>query len=150
MSSHLNSPTDDNHSLKSERYEKASVASRDDNGEPLNHAVTAPPRLHVSDPDFQFAPISTTPGLVSRQTSRPRSLTSTKSQRSYAGGDGYTHFKDEEEEDYSEPNDRASVDPEKEFEVKFDGDNDPDSPRSFNFLRKWLIVLINASSSLCV
>ena len=36
------------------------------------------------------------------------------------------------------------------FEVKFSGDDDPRSPKSLPTLRKWIIVLIVASTSLCV
>ena len=38
----------------------------------------------------------------------------------------------------------------KDFEVKFDGDSDPMSPRNRSTARKWLIVVILAASSLCV
>ena len=40
--------------------------------------------------------------------------------------------------------------PEKQFEVQWDGDSDPSNPRSRSQARKWLIVLIVSSSSLCV
>ena len=36
------------------------------------------------------------------------------------------------------------------FEVKFSGDEDPRSPKSLSTLRKWVIVLIISSTSLCV
>ena len=36
------------------------------------------------------------------------------------------------------------------FEVKFSGDEDPRSPKSLSTLRKWVIVLIVSSTSLCV
>lgn len=36
------------------------------------------------------------------------------------------------------------------FEVKFSGDEDPRSPKSLSTLRKWSIVLIVSSTSLCV
>lgn len=36
------------------------------------------------------------------------------------------------------------------FEVKFSGDDDPRSPKSLPTLRKWIIVLIVSSTSLCV
>ena len=41
-------------------------------------------------------------------------------------------------------------DPNKDWMVKFDGDNDPDNPRSMSTKRKWLITLVVAFSSLCV
>lgn len=36
------------------------------------------------------------------------------------------------------------------FEVTFSGDEDPRSPKSLSTLRKWIIVLIISSTSLCV
>jgi len=39
---------------------------------------------------------------------------------------------------------------EKDFTVTFDGDDDPKSPRSLTKARKWLIVMIIATSSFCV
>ena len=41
-------------------------------------------------------------------------------------------------------------DAEKNFEVAWDGDDDPMNPRSMRTSRKWLIVLIVSTSSLCV
>lgn len=37
-----------------------------------------------------------------------------------------------------------------EYLVKWDGDNDPACPRSMSKLRRWIIVLICGSSSVCV
>ncbi|KAI4721507.1 MFS general substrate transporter [Aureobasidium sp. EXF-10727] len=39
---------------------------------------------------------------------------------------------------------------EKEFEVTWDGDDDPINPRSMAYARKWIIVIIVSASSLCV
>ena len=36
------------------------------------------------------------------------------------------------------------------FEVTFSGDEDPRSPKSLSTLRKWMIVLVVSSTSLCV
>lgn len=36
------------------------------------------------------------------------------------------------------------------FQVEFNGDEDPRSPKSLSTLRKWIIVLIVSSTSLCV
>lgn len=38
----------------------------------------------------------------------------------------------------------------KQYEVKWDGDDDPMNPRSMRFARKWLVVLLLSASSLCV
>lgn len=37
-----------------------------------------------------------------------------------------------------------------QFEVSFTGDDDPRSPRSMSNLRKWIIVIIVSTTSLCV
>ena len=80
-----------------------------------------------------------------------RSRSSARSHKSYT--DGYTHFGDEDEEKQKQNAAAArgdGFDPENEFEVGFDGDSDPLSPRNKTALRKWLIVLIVSASSLCV
>ena len=41
-------------------------------------------------------------------------------------------------------------DPNKRFEVRFDGDSDPLNPRSFSKTRKWIIVAIVSAGSTCV
>lgn len=41
-------------------------------------------------------------------------------------------------------------DPNKDFEVRFDGDSDPLNPRSFSKTRKWIIVAIVSAGSTCV
>jgi hypothetical protein len=38
----------------------------------------------------------------------------------------------------------------KQFEVTWDGDDDPMNPRSMPFARKWIIIIILSASSLCV
>ena len=37
-----------------------------------------------------------------------------------------------------------------EFEVKWDGELDPENPRMMSRARKWLIVIIASTSSTCV
>jgi hypothetical protein len=71
--------------------------------------------------------------------SRPATLTQTKSHRSIAGGDSYTVF----------PEDEGDSTP-SEFVVTWDGEGDPLNPRSMSMLRRWVIVIIVSSSSLCV
>ena len=86
-----------------------------------------------------------------------RSRSSARSQRSYAGADGYTHFHhddDEEAQGEVQAQEQSSVvDPEKQFEVQWEGLDDPMNPKSTKWgssARKWSIVLIVSSSSLCV
>ena len=67
--------------------------------------------------------------------------------RSYGNGYGCTTFHDDEE-DTNDVEKRR--DPNKQFEVGFDGDSDPMNPRSFSKKRKWLIVAIISAGSTCV
>jgi multidrug resistance protein len=76
-----------------------------------------------------------------------RSHSSARSARSYT--DGYTHFEHEEEEKAANGNGQQREEG-KEFEVQFDGDSDPWNPKNKATLRKWMIVLIGSSCSLCV
>ncbi|KAF1998485.1 MFS general substrate transporter [Amniculicola lignicola CBS 123094] len=80
-----------------------------------------------------------------------KSLRSIKSHRSYAGGDGYTCFNQDDEGDEETvrrpSNSRGAT---AEFTVSWDGDADPGNPRSMSKARRWMIVLIVSSSSLCV
>ena len=68
-----------------------------------------------------------------------------KSSRTYGDGYGFRYFGDEEwhDEDY----DRK---PKEEYEVHWDGENDPMHPRSMSKARKWLVVWIVSFSSACV
>ena len=65
--------------------------------------------------------------------------------------DGYGRCVSLEDEDgHRALPDDSEQDPEKAYEVKWDGDHDPMNPRSIGTLRKWLIVIIVSASSLCV
>lgn len=83
-----------------------------------------------------------------------RSHSSARSHISYT--DGYTHFgHDHDEEGKQKKVERVTNTGEeeeasKEFEVRFDGDADPYSPKNRSTGRKWSIVLILSASSLCV
>ena len=69
------------------------------------------------------------------------------SQRSYFDGYGYTKPNDQGDHPESQDNISALG---KEFEVRWNGEDDPMNPRSTHTPRKWLIVLIVCASSLCV
>lgn len=78
-----------------------------------------------------------------------RSHSSARSHRSYT--DGYTHFEDDDKDKQQRKMGSGhSPGAEKEFEVQMDGDSDPMNPRNKSTLRKWSIVLIGSSCSLCV
>ena len=67
--------------------------------------------------------------------------------RSYGNGYGCTTFNDDEEKANDAEN---GQDPNKQFEVRFNGESDPMNPRSFSKTRKWVIVLIVSAGSTCV
>lgn len=79
-----------------------------------------------------------------------RSHSSARSTRSYT--DGYSHFDHDDDEKTKQAADSGTANPDqdREFEVHFDGESDPDSPRNKTKLRKWCIVLIGSTASLCV
>lgn len=79
------------------------------------------------------------------RTPKLEELRPIKSQRSYGGEDGYSC---RQESIDIEPGERNAE--ESRFDVKFSGDDDPDSPRSRSKLRKWIVVLIMAGSALNV
>ena len=104
-----------------------------------------------NDPEKAFQPIKARakrtegagPGQAS--TSRPSSLYTA---RSYSDGHGYTCFSGDEEQQTANPG--QAEDPEKQFEVQWDGGSDPMNPRSMSKPRKWLVVILVSMSSLCV
>lgn len=85
----------------------------------------------------------------SRRSQDSRSLRTTRSHQSRAGGDGYTCF--DAEPGIARPNNsKPGVVTEQPYLVTWDGDADPLNPRSMSKLRRWIIVLICSASSLCV
>ncbi|PVH92613.1 MFS transporter [Periconia macrospinosa] len=96
-------------------------------------------------------------GLAPVQSNR-KSLRSVKSHHSQAGADGYTYFANhDDDEERQQQMKRSGGDgkdnsaaPDEPYLVRFDGDTDPMNPRSMAKWRRWVIVLICASSSLCV
>ncbi|KAF2849553.1 MFS general substrate transporter [Plenodomus tracheiphilus IPT5] len=91
-----------------------------------------------------------TRGRTSRRPSHDsRSLKTIRSHHSRAGGDGYTCF-DAEPDTHRAKKSTTGVVPGEPYLVTWDGDADPENPRSMTKLRRWAIVLICASSSLCV
>ena len=67
--------------------------------------------------------------------------------RSYGNGYGCTTFHDDEDDSNDA---EKGQDPNKQFEVRFDGDSDPMNPRSFSKFRKWTIVIVVSAGSTCV
>lgn len=98
--------------------------------------------------------------IPAKRRPHPKSLHSIASHRSYAGNDGYTCFSDAEEarpnisrtsrDSHGDQGSTASADNEP-FLVQWEnGDADPLNPRSMTKARKWGIVMIVSTSSLCV
>lgn len=92
----------------------------------------------------------TGPALSRVQSGKSNCLRPVRSQRSYAGGDGYTCFSDGDNLEGDHGVTENTTEKEKEFEVAWDGDADPMNPRNKGNLQRWFIVLIISSSSLCV
>jgi hypothetical protein len=93
-----------------------------------------------------LAPIRSTSRNPHTPLSRPQTLRTIRSERSYGGEDGYSCFHEDAPDAEAGPDDAE----EKQFEVKWDGDGDAMNPRNRPKSRKWMIVLIMASSALCV
>ncbi|KAI1512655.1 MFS general substrate transporter [Pyrenophora tritici-repentis] len=86
----------------------------------------------------------------SRRSQDNRSLKTVRSHHSRAGGDGYTCLDAEANNHGSSSRAKSGPVTEQPYLVGWDGDADPENPRSMSKLRRWAIVLICAASSLCV
>ncbi|RMZ68802.1 benomyl methotrexate resistance [Pyrenophora seminiperda CCB06] len=84
-----------------------------------------------------------------RRSQDNRSLKTVRSHHSRAGGDGYTCL-DAEANNHGPHRAKSGPVTEQPYLVTWDGDADPENPRSMSKLRRWAIVLICAASSLCV
>lgn len=85
-----------------------------------------------------------------RRSQDSKSLKRVESHHSRAGADGYTWHHDGDESSQRPTRAKAGVVTPEPYLVSFDGDADPENPRSMSSLRRWIIVLICAASSLCV
>lgn len=65
--------------------------------------------------------------------------------RSYGDGHGFSCVGDDEKAGHEDGQVSNNA-----FKVQWDGDNDPMNPRSMGKARKWVIVLVVSTSSLCV
>lgn len=110
----------------------------------------------VGDMEKEYEPIrgrttmSRDLSSLNKSRSRPHS---TRSGRSLvSGADFYTCSSgDEKQQQRQTPSGEGSpADPEKTFEVQWDGDNDPMNPRSMPKGKKWLIVTVVSISAICV
>lgn len=85
-----------------------------------------------------------------RRSQDSKSLKRIESHHSRAGADGYTWHHDGDESSQRPTRAKAGVVTPEPYLVTFEGDADPENPRSMSSLRRWMIVLICAASSLCV
>lgn len=132
------------------------TTSKSDAGEPdtngnrnnTNGAVN-PEQMENSDDDIEamFAPINAPPAEDDRLY-RLHTTTSRPVERSWSLNDGYScHTLDEEvAEKVPLPGERTEEDA---FTVGWE-ENDPLCPRNFNTFRRWIIVIICSTGSLCV
>ena len=99
-----------------------------------------------------------TPQPLTTSTSHPNSTTRKESNapfgqlrsvKSYSDGHGFTRTGSDNGDRKATDVERGQ-DPEKAFEVDWDGEDDPMNPKSMKTARKWVIVIIVSMSSLCV
>jgi hypothetical protein len=93
------------------------------------------------------AAMSEFPPPLSRPIRTTSGHASMRKSRSSDDGYGFTSMGGEEEMSKREDEEQA---PEKQFEVQWDGDNDPMNPRCTSKARKWMIVGIVSAGSTCV
>ena len=85
-----------------------------------------------------------------RLSEESRTMMRVESHHSRAGADGYTWHHDGDESNQQPNRAKDGVVSPEPYLVSFDGDADPENPRSMSLLRRWAIVLICSASSLCV
>lgn len=106
--------------------------------------------IESSTPKKVEATSSGRPKSHGRRSQDSKSLKRIESHHSRAGADGYTWHQDGDESRQRPTRAKEGVIIPEPFLVAFDGDADPENPRSMSTLRRWIIVLICAASSLCV
>ncbi|PYH90657.1 MFS general substrate transporter [Aspergillus ellipticus CBS 707.79] len=101
--------------------------------------------------DGAFAPINSRTISREERLRRYQSASSHYLERSRSLNDGYScHTADEDAaEEAPSRREGASAEEPDGFTVGWD-DNDPENPRNFNTIRRWLIVVICSTGSLCV
>ena len=103
----------------------------------------------IQEADIPVEGAAAAPNLSSPRPTRSGGIKSSSLHRSksYGDGHGYTAFGEDEEAPKKIEN---GEDPEKEFEVQWDGDQDPMNPRNMSNGRKWIVVAIVSAGSTCV
>jgi len=158
MSVAASSHSDDSH-VSDDSHTSASVSGRSTLDHDKRNAFAIDPEKDIGFREYDSGggECNIVARAVSTTPSHPaKSLRSMKSHHSRAGVDGYTCFDaDYERQQHlpsaTQPNSATPASPEEPFLVKWEGgDADPQNPRSMSKMRRWCIVFIVSSSSLCV
>lgn len=99
-----------------------------------------------------YIPIESTgaaPDLSTPQAERVASGHPASLLRSRSCGEGHG-YRDHGKEEAASKKVADGQNPEKQFEVRWDGDDDPMDPRCMSRTRKWIIVIIVSAGSTCV
>ncbi|KAL4800048.1 major facilitator superfamily domain-containing protein [Aspergillus venezuelensis] len=97
--------------------------------------------------ESSFAPIKPATTADNTHLQRPHSAASRPIERSWSLNDGYSCNNEADAE--ANAGGPQGPDAEDDFTVRWE-DNDPDNPRNFNTLNRWMIVIICSMGSLCV
>lgn len=113
-------------------------------------------RSHTESEDTIHVPFDTVPDTQTDadQSNEPRTLDGGTEKISGYQPPGdhrrtQPQINDKADEENQRPGEKKEEE-DKQYEVAWDGDDDPMNPKSMRFARKWLIVLILSASSLCV
>lgn len=90
------------------------------------------------------AAVVTSPSIMAGNRQRTSSATGDQHEKAESAQNG------DPEKSTQRSDDSASQDAEDPYKVAWEGDHDPMDPHSFSSFRKWMIVLILSSSSVCV
>lgn len=97
-----------------------------------------------------FAPIKPATTTDNSHLQRQSSTASRPVERSWSLNDGYScNNQLDDEAAAGEPHGAEANESSSEFVVRWD-ENDPMNPRNFNKVRRWIIVIICSTGSLCV
>ena len=94
-----------------------------------------------------FAPIKPATTADNTHLQRPHSAASRPIERSWSLNDGYSCNNEADAE--ANAGGPQGADADDNFTVRWE-DNDPNNPRNFNTLKRWMIVIICSMGSLCV
>ena len=125
---------------------ESTLAASEDHSDSNSHPDTSTNRVKDEEADIPVEGAAAAAKMSSLCPSRSVSgnAVSIHRSRSYGDGHGYMAF-GEDEEFPGKAEERGN-----EFEVQWDGDDDPMNPRNMSKVRKWVIVAIVSAGSTCV